>query len=962
MQIPHLIPENLGRCVEWSEFESDSALTLHVIASQVGYPPDVEERIWKILEVLHQLETLDYLFINADTALKGGQINLQEDLDKWRKIPDPKTLLDSAIDMLQGGLVSAAFVFGLSADPRVSIIELEDWNAWAAQRDALRVLNATAGKHILLESYLTNLLSHYQVTNTELESLFALIRLEWTGWEWQEKKSVMERIQPKELLLPFAQELSNYKSVVRQLIDYKTQAQHFYDASATRVISQVQQALNIMRRSKTAVGALVVSIPWVDAVIELLKKEGVRFTKILPLSVFMGSILDRTQGYLNDPTIEEQKLIDAFSPGEVSRTRIEILQARPDELSQKRATDWATAAHALASHYERHGGWNDLIKAEQCIETSLELWDASASSWWSKGEILFLKKTFRASLESFEKANSLEPYNPTFIRARARALEQLEQIRDAQWLFFLSIYIAPTDGNLWGFLAEHYYNHGKRLSACYCWKKGQLLGDANCARNYTNMCGYSSVIFGCPIGLLPPFILFAHTGIQLVRSEEARLLLGIRTAALVLVATGIYGAYFGAKAGGILGGAVGFILSALSAALFIISVTISLWNADLIGSSLKSKTATAIEGFFFFMVGAILMAVAGSNLFRDLELGGVAWTDLRRDVGIILGTAFGGFLGTAIFFILSAMITPAQVRSGDVPIQPGDAPIILGTSAVVAVLTAAGIYGAYFGAKAGGILGGAVGFTLSALSAVLFLTGTFISLFTVAGAMSMLKSKTATAIEGFFFFMVGAILMALAGNNLFGDFKLGGIAWTDLRRDVEIVLGTAFGGFLGTTVFFFLAAMRAQLGLLKAIHPNLGIRTAAVALVTASIYGAYFGGKIDGFWGGIIGLISFVLSAVFFLIGTYLSLVGGAGIMFRYESKMLTIIQGSLFFMVGAIVMATAGSNLFRDLELGGVAWMELRRVVGITLGTAFGGFLGTTVFFLFSAAFRRDRIDNESA
>jgi tetratricopeptide (TPR) repeat protein len=567
--VPISLPDNLGRCTE--QFQGSSDLTIHLIASRTGHPADAEEAVLEVLRFLHGLASLQGLFINFDAALKSGDIKIQQselELDPWRSLSDREAAFEATLFVLKSGLACAGRAFGMISEPRVPVHSLDDWYAWAVQRDALAVLNANGGKLILLEALLETVSKAELLSDSALPNLLELIRLGWTGKEWRKNRQALDQLDPAVLLSPFTNHLPEYNSIVKNLIVYKEQACFFYDSGETRIKTFIDKALQISPQYQAGFVAIVIDIAWFDVIADYLKSKSISYSKIIPVNVYVEPILDSASIILNDLSIEKHRQADMLMGAKI-RTPIEILETRSSEYGGLLALSWGAAAQALAYDYEQFRRQDDLAKAEHCVELALVRSADDADAWSIRGEIFLLKGDAQASLTSFEKADALMPNTPLFLAAKARALDRLSRTRKARRFFVRSIYLAPRNSTLWAFLGEYFYNHGKHGEACYCFNKGRVYGSANCAQNYRNLCRSSSSIFGCPIELLPPVLFLASKTSLLWRSETFRTLLIVVVAVIYVVL-----AYTGA--GELYGGKLGIIAFVIAIVIFIFSNTLSI--------------------------------------------------------------------------------------------------------------------------------------------------------------------------------------------------------------------------------------------------------------------------------------------------------------------------------------------------------------------------------------------------
>jgi len=141
------LPIELGRVLR--SREGAARFRCDLIATSPGHSRESERVIFDVLQSRHAAQPYDWVFMSYDASQKMGEFAIEGqelDLKPYRNFPDPKITADIAEYFVRDGLAASAWAFGLVAQPACHLLPLDDWYGWASSRDALRQLDAAAGR------------------------------------------------------------------------------------------------------------------------------------------------------------------------------------------------------------------------------------------------------------------------------------------------------------------------------------------------------------------------------------------------------------------------------------------------------------------------------------------------------------------------------------------------------------------------------------------------------------------------------------------------------------------------------------------------------------------------------------------------------------------------------------------------------------------------------------------------
>lgn len=643
------LPIELGRVLRSSE--GDARFHCDLIAASLGHSRESERVIFDLLQSRHAAHPYDWVFMSYDASQKNGEFAIEGkelDIQPYRNFSDQKITADIAEYFVRDGLVASAWAFGLVAQPACHLLPLDDWYGWASSRDALRQLDAAAGRLAVAAALLERRWRGVQDAATSADivlQLLDLVRLRWTGSQWLAGRNNVMALDVAAALT--AHGAPGAAPMARLLFQLRQLAASFYDASLLRTESLVTGAVERMRQTGARRAAILIAIPWLEQAEAALATADVGFDAILPAKTAMGAMLDQARLLLGVGDEKDRRLGELFS-GERIRTRIEALLQNSPDLTKARAQDWAGAAQGLATRYEIHHNANDLKRAEECVSRALALDEAMDHAWWVKGELLTLEQQHKEALVTLDRALALAPRNAQYWRAKGAALDNLGRTQAARRHFVRSIHISPYDGSVWTFVGLHYHRHGRRAAACYCFGKGREYRSEPARDNYGILGCPEPRLWNCPPALLPIVIRAMNRVVLPLRYGwgDARINAGLLAGAVFLIGTAIWGAIVGAFTGGFRGGLLGFGTFLLAAAVAVVILFIT--GAAASGAGLRPRgVAVALAiGVAGAWLGAYFGGGLGSGRWQAI------WAGAGRIVIGALGAATGLFLGVVLSRVL----------------------------------------------------------------------------------------------------------------------------------------------------------------------------------------------------------------------------------------------------------------------------------------------------------------------
>ena len=644
------LPIELGRVLR--SREGAARFRCDLIAASPGHSRESERVIFDVLQSRHATQPYDWVFMSYDASQKNGEFAIEEkelDIQPYRNFPDPQITADIAEYFVRDGLVASSWAFGLVAQPACHLLPLDDWYGWASSRDALRQLDAAAGRLAVAAALLERTRRAVQDAESSADpvrQLLDLVRLRWTGSEWLVNRDNVMALDVAGALT--ARRAPGAAAMARLLSELRQLAASFYDASLLRTEALVAGAIERMRWTGARRAAILIAIPWVQQVEAALATADVGFDVILPAKTANGAMLDEVRLLLGASDEQGRRLGELFS-GERIRTRIEaLLEDRPD-LGKARAQDWAGAAQGLATRYEIHHDANDLKRAEECVSRTLALDETNDHAWWVKGELLTLQQKHKEALVTLDRALALAPRKAQYWRAKGTALDHLGRTRAARSHLVRSIYLSPREGSLWTFLGLHYDRHGRRAATCYCFGKGKEYRSEPARDNYKMLGCPEPRLWNCPLVLLPIVIRAMNRVVLPLRYgwDDARLNAGLLAGAVFMIGAAIWGAIVGAFAGGFWGGLLGFGTFLLASAVAVVL----LFFAGALASSAGVRPRGVAVALVFCIAGGWLGAYLGGSL------GSGRWQPIWAGTGLIvigaLGSAIGLFVGLVMGQALS---------------------------------------------------------------------------------------------------------------------------------------------------------------------------------------------------------------------------------------------------------------------------------------------------------------------
>lgn len=621
-----------------------------LIAASPGHPRESERVIFDVLQNRHAAQPYDWVFMSYDASQKMGDFAIEGkelDINPYRNFPDPKITADIAEYYVRDGLVASAWAFGLVAQPACHLLPLDDWYGWASSRDALRQLDAAAGRLAVAAALLERTSRAVQDTASSADpvrQLLDIVRLRWTGSQWLAGRDNVMALDVAGALT--AQGTPGAAAMARLLSELRQLAASFYDASLLRTEALVAGALERMRRTGARRVAILIAIPWLEQTEAALATADVGFDVILPAKTAMGAMLDEARLLLGVSDEQHRRLGELFS-GERIRTRIEALLEDSPDLTKASAQDWAGAAQGLATRYEIGHDANDLKRAEECVSRALALDEARDHAWWVKGELLTLQRKHKEALVTLDRALALAPRNAQYWRAKGAVLDHMGRTRVARRHFVRSIHLSPSEGSVWTFLGLHYHRHGRRAAACYCFGKGKEYRSEPARDNYRMLGCPEPRLWNCPLVLLPIVIRAMNRVVLPLRYGwgDARMNAVLLAGIIFLVGAAIWGTIVGAFAGGFWGGLLGFGTFLLASAVAVVLLFITGAAVSGVGLRPRGVAVTLAIG----VAGACLGAYLGGSL------GSGRWQAIWAGTGQIVIGAFGGAIGLSVGLVLSRL-------------------------------------------------------------------------------------------------------------------------------------------------------------------------------------------------------------------------------------------------------------------------------------------------------------------
>ena len=621
-----------------------------LIAASPGHPRESERVIFDVLQNRHAAQPYDWVFISYDASQKMGDFAIEGkelDIKPYRNFPDPKITADIAEYYVRDGLVASAWAFGLVAQPACHLLPLDDWYGWASSRDALRQLDAAAGRLAVAAALVERVSPAVQDAASSADpvrQLLDVVRLRWTGSQWLAGR---DNIMALDVAGALAEKgVPGAAAMADLLFELRHLAASFYDASLVRTEALVSGAIERMRRTGALRGVILITVPWLAQAEAALVTADVEFDVIVPAKVGMGAMLDEARLLLGVGDEKDRRLGELFS-GKRIRTRIEALLEDSPDPTKARAQDWANAAQGLATRYEIRHDANELKRAEECVSRALALDNAMDHAWWVKGELLTLQRKPKEALVTLDRALALAPRNAQYWRAKGTALDHLGHTRAARRHFVRSVHVSPYEGSVWTFLGLHYHSHGRRAAACYCFGKGKEYRSEPARDNHGMLGCPEPSLWNCPLVLLPIVIRAMNRVVLPLRYGwgDARINAGLLAGAIFLIGVAIWGAIVGAFAGGFWGGLLGFATFLLASAVAVVLLFFT--GAAASGAGLRPRgVAIAVA---IGVAGAWLGAYLGSSL------GSGRWQALWSGTGQIVIGAFGGAIGLFVGVVLSRL-------------------------------------------------------------------------------------------------------------------------------------------------------------------------------------------------------------------------------------------------------------------------------------------------------------------
>ena len=490
------LPTDIGTCSD--RFDGASDLLVYLVASEAGHPIKAEKAAYKALEFLHGLDPIDWVFVNFDGAEKSGHTSIdmaEIDLGPYRAYADMAITKGISTSMIDKDMLCAALAFGITSEPRARVRALDDLYLRAVQRDALEELNAEGGKIALIDSVLAALLAEGSASGRDFTDLMSFIRLDWTDEDWAKRRAGMEALDPARSFAELDGLVPEYGNILDHLAAYKMQAGRFYEAAVPRAGHLVDEALKSLALQKARNAALIVALPWIATAAAHLKAAQVSYILVKPSGVQARAMLELPS--LNPAeVIESNKKLEALFSGGHVPGRIEMLEASQAARRTERSNDWAAAGQALSTRF-------DFKRADACFARAVELDPANAHALWAAGASAVDAGDNRRALPFLEESARIDPFSAKTWEALGCALDAVGRTPEARQALIRSIYLEPKNGRYWNRLGLHYHQRRMMPQACYAFKKGAALNDADARDNYQTVFGSSDRTASRPPALHP---------------------------------------------------------------------------------------------------------------------------------------------------------------------------------------------------------------------------------------------------------------------------------------------------------------------------------------------------------------------------------------------------------------------------------------------------------------------------
>ncbi len=489
------LPPEIGICKR--QFQGKSRETLFLIATGTGHSPVEERAVLDVLEYLHGVNPIEWLFETLDGSWKSGDIFIDQreaDVRAYRSFQDAERHAAITDYLVRQGNVSAAKGFAMRCEPAVHLQPFDDWYGWALYRDALYWMNGLAGRMESICSLLEAVVPQGGPEQKVWARMAALMRLAWTSTEYSVRKPELP-VDPEGLLTHVKAPADALASAKDFLTRFQFRACESYDSSLARIETLVRKALDALRRAGATRGAMVLGAAWIDTAIDLLIARDVGFLAIWPPKVSMSPMLDHVPAALDEYKGSRRAIKEVFL-GERVQSAVEALDSEPAERLRERARDWAAAAQSLLFNHQ-------LDKGEECAKRALEIDPSWADAWTSRGIVARERRDHRQAVDFFERAIALEPRNSRFWGLKGEDLDSLGRHPEARKALVRAIRLDPASGAAWSRLGVHLYHNGPRREACYCFERGKTYGDDVAADNWRIACHFSVTPRDCPREVRP---------------------------------------------------------------------------------------------------------------------------------------------------------------------------------------------------------------------------------------------------------------------------------------------------------------------------------------------------------------------------------------------------------------------------------------------------------------------------
>lgn len=612
-----------------SKQAGNSSFEFFLIASQPGHPPDAEKTLVTLLEEIHGRHPLQWLFTTCDPHHVYLTVEQKElDLDPYRAYSNAEVTAGIMQMLLDSGMCSAAFAFGVTSQPAVRVWPMDDWFGWALSRDSIRELSM---KSIPLNLTLSPASGFIKPGMEELvEKLRSLLQLQLSYAEYIDLfgNSSSNRDFLRDIV-----DISSPAKVFQFLSSALASAHHFYDAMRLRTEAVVARAIEQMQKTSHSNAAMIVDVHFADLAELLFKERQISFVKLMPHGVTINSVLDASGEFLGVKH-RNHKLEQLFS-GETIRTEVELLISKKnDELNKERAQDWSFAGQGYSLKYEITRDNHARDMALKCLDRALELIPDYAHSLWQKGELYRLQGDRQRALELFDQIILSEPRDSTYWVSRAETLKEMGRKSEAYRSYLRAIHVGPEGPGPWTHLGLFLYYKGRKRAACYCFFKGKQLNGDESRQNFAMVCSKEPKFWDCPLSLQPFMIRLMNRFVLPVRYgwDKERLRIGLRVALIASLLTAVYGAFLGFRIAGLVGSVLGFFTLlftsvALNYALFI--------NATELSHRRFVKARELIMRSVCSLLGSVIGYNLASTLFSQ------RWLPLSSVALMLIGAAIG---------------------------------------------------------------------------------------------------------------------------------------------------------------------------------------------------------------------------------------------------------------------------------------------------------------------------------